>query len=99
MQTRARRTAHLLHNACGRISPNTSTAVTDMTIAVTGSARRSRNSGSASIAMALHISSVTRRKCWLRTSGRMPAECACSVGVPLRRRTWECGDRGRRAKG
>jgi hypothetical protein len=42
-------------------------------IAVTGSARRSRNSGSASIATALHSSSVHSRKCWLATSGRMPA--------------------------
>lgn len=61
--------AHLLHTACGSTSPNTSTAVTDIRIADTGSASLSRKSGSASIAHALHSSSVTSRKCWFETIG------------------------------
>jgi len=82
---------HLLHRAWGKISPNTNTAVTEMTIAVTGSASRSRNSGSVSIATALQSSSVTSRKCWLRIRGRIPAAYRCSWGVPLRRRTLSAG--------
>lgn len=38
---------HLLHSACGMISPKNSTAVTDTMMAVTGSASLSRKMGSA----------------------------------------------------
>lgn len=78
--------AHLVHTACGMISPKKSTAVTESMMAVTGSAKRSRNKGNASMLPALHISSVTSRKWLFLMTGMILRAARCSCGVPLRRR-------------
>lgn len=49
---------HLLHTACGIISPNTNIAVTLSRIAANGFSSLSKNSGRASMHAALHNSSV-----------------------------------------
>lgn len=82
---------YLLHNACGIISPNARTAVTDMMIAASGCTSRSSSTGSASIAPALHSSSVTSSKCWLAMTGMMRAAYFRSLGVPAEQQTdWSC---------
>ena len=63
-------------------SPNSSTALTEITMAMTSGTRLSRNKGNASMAVALLSSSVTSRRWWRFTSGAMRLACRCWSGFP-----------------
>ena len=72
-----------MHSACGIISPNRSTTVTDRITDVTGSVIRSSTSGSDSAAIAFHTTSVTSSLCGLLIMLRIFSACFFSCDLPL----------------
>mmetsp|Transcript_9247 Transcript_9247/g.24951 ORF Transcript_9247/g.24951 Transcript_9247/m.24951 type:complete len:231 (-) Transcript_9247:119-811(-) len=74
---------YVVHSACGMISPNSRTTVTDSTTEVTGSVMRSSTSGSDSAAIAFHTTNVTKSLCGLLMICRTLSACFLSRDLPL----------------